>query len=259
MSLKSALGSGHGITQSIQDYLKSIYELTRSESAASTTALAKRLAVSPASVTGMVQRMATAKHPLVSYHKHRGVRLTRAGRRAALEVIRHHRLIETWLVRSLGYPWDAVHPEAEVLEHAISEDFERRISAALGNPARDPHGEPIPTPDLVMPRDASIPLAYLRPAQRAVVCRVEAHEAGLLRHLQTVGIGIGAELLVLGFSQNDGVSQLQVKGQRSRLTLGPAVTSRIFVEAVGTATPSGRASKRSPEGHPVPAATRKRG
>ncbi len=245
------------MTRSIQDYLKSIYALTQSGSAASTTALASRLAVSPASVTGMLQRMAAAKHPLIRYRKRQGVRLTREGRLAALEIIRHHRLIETWLVRSLGYPWDAVHPEAEVLEHVISEDFEKRVSAALGNPARDPHGEPIPTADLVMPEDASVPLADLRVAQEAVVCRVEAQEPGLLRHLQTIGIVIGTKLKVLGVSRYDGVSRVQIQGRKTRLTLGPAITSRIFVEDVRTPKLFRRPSRHISGDLPVPAGIRK--
>ncbi len=243
MRLNRDLISASKSTRSIQDYLKSIFDLTRSGSAASTTALAARLSVSPASVTGMIQRMAATKHPLVQYRKHRGVRLTAAGRLAALEVIRHHRLIETWLVRSLGYPWDAVHPEAEVLEHVISEDFEKRLSAALGNPARDPHGEPIPTPDLVMPEDSSVLLSDLRIGQAAVVSRVEAHEPGLLQHLQTIGVAIGTKLVVVGVSPYDGVCQVQINGHKRSLTLGPAITRRVFVESVRSLR---RTTKRSP-------------
>jgi DtxR family Mn-dependent transcriptional regulator len=133
------------LTDSIQDYLKIIYELTVSGEAASTTALAERLGIAPGSVTGMLQKLSSVRPALVSYQKYQGVTLTDAGRRAALKVIRHHRLIEAWLVQSLGYAWDEVHNEAERLEHVISEDFEMRIAAALGHPQRDPHGEPIPS------------------------------------------------------------------------------------------------------------------
>lgn len=234
MKLNSVLRADPALSRSIQDYLKAIYDLTESGGAASTTALAARLAVAPASVTGMVQKMAASKHPLIQYRKHQGVRLTRQGKLAALEVIRHHRLIETWLVRSLGYPWDAVHGEAEELEHVISEDFEKRISAALGNPARDPHGEPIPSAELIMPEDKSVPLNELLPSQEAVVCRVEAGEPDLLRYLETSGVVIGAKLKVLDVSHYDGLSRLRVGRQRQRLTLGPAITSRVFVEQVPT-------------------------
>src|SRR4026207_1079142 len=139
------------LTISIQDYLKNIYELTESGESASTNALATKLKIKPASVTGMVQKLASSKPALVEYQKHQGVTLTKEGRKAALEVIRHHRLIETWLVQTLGYSWDEVHEEAERLEHVISEDFERRIAAALGHPMRDPHGQLIPTGDLKNP------------------------------------------------------------------------------------------------------------
>src|SRR5581483_4022009 len=159
------------LTFSIQDYLKNIYELTDSGEPATTTALAERLGIAPASVTGMVQKLSTAKPPLLKYRKHQGVMLTNEGQRAALEVIRHHRLLEAWLVKTLGYSWDEVHNEAEKLEHVISEDFEKRIAAAMGNPERDPHGEPIPSEDLVMPDDESVALVNLESKQEAVVCR----------------------------------------------------------------------------------------
>src|SRR5512142_799876 len=185
------------ITDSIQDYLKAIYELTVKSEPASTTALAARLGVEPASVTGMVQKLAAARPPLVEYRKHHGVKLTASGRRAALEVIRHHRLLETWLVKTLGYSWDEVHSEAERLEHVISEDFEERVAAALGYPLRDPHGEPIPSSELVMPTDESVPLQSLANGQKAVVRRVDAQDQGLLRHLEELHLIPGARLEVL--------------------------------------------------------------
>src|SRR5512138_3452862 len=157
------------ITISTQDYLKRIYELTENGEAASTNALAKKLNIKPASVTGMIQKLASAKPALVEYQKHQGVTLTKDGRRGALEVIRHHRLLEAWLVQTLGYSWDEVHEEAERLEHVISEDFESRIATEMGNPVRDPHGELIPTADLKMPLDRSLPLSALRPKQTGSV------------------------------------------------------------------------------------------
>ena len=155
------------ISDSIQDYLKIIYVLTQNGESASTSALATRLGFAPASVTGMMQKLSSITPALVSYRKHQGVILTSAGQRAALEVIRHHRLIEAWLVQTLGYSWDEVHNEAEKLEHVISEDFEMRVAAALGHPDRDPHGEPIPSAELVMPADKSIPLSSMQPEQEA--------------------------------------------------------------------------------------------
>ena len=121
-------------SQSTQDYLKYIFELTRHGEPASTNDLAACLEVAPASVTGMVQKLAAAKPPLVNYRKHQGVTLTDEGQRAALEIIRHHRLLETWLVQTLGYTWDEVHAEACRLEHAISEDFGTRLAAFLCRP-----------------------------------------------------------------------------------------------------------------------------
>ena len=164
------------LTDSVQDYLKIIYELSQDGKTANTNALATRLGIAPASVTGMVQKLSSVKPALVTYRKHQGVTLTTAGERAALEVIRHHRLIEAWLVQSLGYSWDEVHAEAEKLEHVISEEFEMRIAAALGDPERDPHGEPIPSAELVMPADKSIPLSSMQPEQEAAVRRVDAQD-----------------------------------------------------------------------------------
>jgi len=127
------------LTAPIQDYLKAIYELSARQSSASTSALAERMGVTPASVTGMIQRLAAAQPPLVAYRKYQGVTLTPAGEREALKVIRSHRLLEAYLVQELGYSWDTVHEEACRLEHVISDDFERRIAEALGEPQRDPH------------------------------------------------------------------------------------------------------------------------
>lgn len=218
------------LTDSIQDYLKAIYELTRSGEAASTNALASRLGFEPASVTGMVQKLAGTRPPLVSYRKHHGVKLTAAGQRAALEVIRHHRLLEAWLVKTLGYSWDEVHTEAEKLEHVISEDFEERIAAALGDPVRDPHGEPIPSSDLVMPNDGSVPLASLEAGQRAIIRRVDAQDVEFLRHLEELNLIPGTAIEVLSISPFDQIIHLKV-GERVKATiLGPAITGRVFVE-----------------------------
>lgn len=218
------------LTDSIQDYLKSIYRLTENGQLASTNALAERLRVAPASVTGMLQKLATANPPLVKYRKHQGVMLTAAGKRAALEVIRHHRLIEVWLMQTLGYSWDEVHSEAEKLEHVISEDFERRIASAMGHPKRDPHGEPIPSANLVMPRDQSIPLSALEPEEEATVRRVHAPDAGFLRHLEELGLIPGARVKTLPVSRYDQVMRVQIRGQKEAVVVGPAVASRVFVE-----------------------------
>lgn len=219
------------LTPSIQDYLKQIFALTANGEPASTNALAERLDIAPASVTGMVQKLAGFHPPLVIYRKHQGVLLTPDGQRAALEVIRHHRLLETWLVRSLGYTWDEVHTEACRLEHAISEDFEARIAAALGNPSRDPHGDLIPDANLVMPGDETYPLSSLRPGQRAVILRVNDDDPAFLRYLSSLGLVPGAQLSVIGYSPFDNNLTVQVNGQ-APIVQGLAVTYKIYVESL---------------------------
>jgi DtxR family Mn-dependent transcriptional regulator len=216
------------LTISIQDYLKNIYELTESGESASTNALAAKLKIKPASVTGMVQKLASAKPALVDYQKHQGATLTKEGRKAALEVIRHHRLLEAWLVKTLGYSWDEVHEEAERLEHVISEDFERRIAAAMGNPDRDPHGELIPTADLKMPLDNTAPLSTLRPNQTGIVQCVKAADTELLRHLDSLGLVPGVQIEVKEYSPFD--HNLTVKVGRKSTVLGLNITSKIFIE-----------------------------
>jgi DtxR family Mn-dependent transcriptional regulator len=218
------------ITAPVQDYLKAIYELSARHGSASTSALAERMGVAPASVTGMIQRLAAAVPPLVAYRKYQGVTLTLTGERQALKVIRSHRLLETYLVQELGYGWDMVHEEACRLEHVISEDFERRIAAALGDPPRDPHGELIPTAKLTMPGDETQPLADLRPPQQAVIRRVEAEAADFLRYLEAINLVPGARVEVLAYSPYDQNLSLCVNG--NELVLGPVVTGRIFVEGL---------------------------
>lgn len=216
------------LTISTQDYLKTIYELTENGENATTNALAKKLNISPPSVTGMIQKLASAKPALVEYQKHQGVTLTKEGKKAALEVIRHHRLLEAWLVQTLGYSWDEVHEEAERLEHVISEDFEQRIAAAMGHPDRDPHGEPIPSADLKMPFDDSTRLSALRPNQTATIKRVIASDKDLLRHLDGMGLVPGAQIEVNDYSPFD--HNLTIRVGRKSFVLGLSITNKIFVE-----------------------------
>lgn len=218
------------ITISTQDYLKSIYELTENGESASTNALAQKMNISAPSVTGMIQKLASEKPALVEYQKHQGVTLTKEGRKAALEVIRHHRLLEAWLVQTLGYSWDEVHEEAERLEHVISEDFERRIAAAMGNPTRDPHGEPIPSADLKMPADDTTPLSSLRPTQSAKIRRVDARDPDLLRHLDSLGLTPGTRIEIIEYSSFD--NNLTIKVGKRVSIVGLKITSKIFVEEV---------------------------
>jgi DtxR family transcriptional regulator, Mn-dependent transcriptional regulator len=219
------------ITQSTQDYLKHIFELTENGEPASTNDLAARLGISPASVTGMVQKLAGTMPPLLEYRKHQGVRLTPEGERVALEVLRHHRLLEAWLVKSLGYSWDEVHEEACRLEHVISEDFEARMAAALGDPERDPHGDPIPSAALVMPREQARPLSSIQSVQQAVILRVNDEDPTFLRHLDELGLVPGANLKVTNYSAFDDNLTITVQG-KSPTVLGPGITSKIFVEAL---------------------------
>ena len=156
--------------------------------------------------------------------------LTEAGQRAALEVIRHHRLIEAWLVQTLGYSWDEVHNEAEKLEHVISEEFEARIAAAMGNPIRDPHGDPIPSADLVMPKYENSALSSLQLDQEATVCKVQSQDIDLLKYLESLGLVIGARVKTLEVSPYDHVMKLKVRGRKEAVMLGPVVTNRVFVE-----------------------------
>ena len=218
------------ITQSIQDYLKAIYDLNTEEGAVSTSALAARLGIAPASVTGMLQRLAGTEPALIVYRKHHGVQLTPAGERAALEVIRHHRLLETYLVEALGYTWDEVHAEACRLEHVISEGLEARIAEHLGNPERDPHGAPIPTLELDMPLEKDLPLSVLRPSQSATITRVHDEDPALLRQLESLGLLPGSHLTILDFTESDENLRLQVEGQSQSVVLGSAITNQIFVE-----------------------------
>jgi len=218
------------LSQSMQDYLKQIYDLSKDGVPASTTDLASGLGIAPASVTGMIQRLSIAKPKLVHYHKHQGVTLTDAGKRAALEVIRRHRLIEAWLVQTLEYSWDEVHEEAERLEHVISEEMETRIAAALGNPSRDPHGDLIPTADLTLPSDDTRPLASLRTGESATVKRVMDDNPGLLRHLREIGIMPETKIIVKDYSKYDGNLTIHVESQRSNVILGTAISNKIFVE-----------------------------
>lgn len=184
-------------TESVDNYLKAILALGGPEErSVSSTALAQRLQVAPASITNMLQKLASAAKPLVEYEKHRGVRLSPTGRRRALEVLRHHRLIETFLYEILDYPIEEVHEEAERLEHFISERFEERISAKLGHPKFDPHGHCIPAMDGGMSRHTSIPLSAVDRDGEFVVDSVSDEDADLLKRLNAHGIAPGAHIRI---------------------------------------------------------------
>jgi DtxR family Mn-dependent transcriptional regulator len=218
------------LTQSVEDYLKIIYLLTTEFGRASTTQIAEHLGVKPGSVTGMLQKMAETDPALVEYQKHRGAVLTLQGEQAALEMIRHHRLLELFLYKTLGYTWDEVHGEADRLEHVISEEFEERMAQALGNPTRDPHGEPIPTRDFQLPPQSSLRLSDLRPGNRARVQRVDSTDEKLLRYLSEIGLVPQAQVTVLDYSAFDDNLRIQVGSRAEPIVLGPRVTNQIFRE-----------------------------
>jgi DtxR family transcriptional regulator, Mn-dependent transcriptional regulator len=181
--------------EALEDYAKAIYSLQRRGNPVSTSLLADRLSVSAGAVTAMLKRL--DGEGLIDYEPYHGARLTAAGERLALEVIRHHRLLEAYLVEVLGMPWDQVHAEAEVLEHYISEELETLIAAALGDPGHDPHGDPIPDADLQIAEDRSVPLAGLRAGAAAEFVRVSDSDSGMLRYLAERGITPGERLEVV--------------------------------------------------------------
>ena len=179
----------------VEDFLKAVFEVSRAaDGSASTSALAEALDVTPATVTAMAKRLAEAG--LVDHAPYRGVTLTAPGRRIAVETIRHHRLVETYLHEALGVPWDQLHAEAERWEHVLSEDLEQRMDAALGHPTHDPHGSPIPSPELHLAETDWPTLASLRAGQRARVAEVEDGDAALLRYLGGLGLYPGTGLEV---------------------------------------------------------------
>ncbi|HEY7692366.1 MAG TPA: metal-dependent transcriptional regulator [Gaiellaceae bacterium] len=183
------------LSASIEDYAKAIYVLEERHGVASTTALADRLEISAPAVSAMVKKLAALGY--VTHVRYRGVRLTEEGRRIALEVLRHHRLLETYLVEELGVPWDRVHAEAEVLEHVLSEGLEERIAAKLGEPTHDPHGDPIPAADGTLVEPPTVALAALGPGDRGRFVRVSDSDPRLLRELAGLGIRPGDELEVV--------------------------------------------------------------
>ena len=177
-------------SQAIENYAKAIYALEqRGARAVTTNALAERLGVTPASASNMVKKL--DELGFVTHIPYRGVKLTQSGRRVALEVLRHHRLLELYLSESLGVPWDRVHDEAEVLEHVLSEDLEALIAAKLGNPTHDPHGDPIPSAELEIEEGETECLAELEPGARGVFVRVSDSDPGMLRYLADLGITPG--------------------------------------------------------------------
>jgi DtxR family Mn-dependent transcriptional regulator len=214
-------------SEAVDDYLKIIFALTREAHFAATGEIAARLALAPASVTGMIQRLAAQDPPLVEYSKNRGASLTQAGRHRALEVIRHHRLLETFLHETLGISWEKVHEEAEKLEHYISEDLEDRIAALLGNPEVDPHGSPIPHKDGTIPEVASASVMDLELGAEAVLAKVPSDDPELLCYLESLGMIPGAPVRLDSVEPFGGPVYLR-SGER-RFGIGQEVARRLLV------------------------------
>jgi DtxR family transcriptional regulator, Mn-dependent transcriptional regulator len=215
-------------TESIENYLKAIYEIQRESGRVSTNALSEKLSVAPASVTSMIKKLSEKK--LLTHKRYQGVKLTQAGQKIALEVIRHHRLIELYLAEALGVPWDRVHEEAEKWEHVLSEDLEDRMDAALGYPTRDPHGSPIPSRDGTMIELDSIPLADMKPGQHGVVAEVSDHDPTLLRYIGEMGLYPSAKVKVVAVEPFSGPITLEVE-EASRV-LGAEAAQYVFITVV---------------------------
>src|SRR2546421_9149833 len=216
------------VSAHVEDYAKAVYALeARRGAAVATTDLADRLGVSPASVSGMLRKL--SELGLVEHERYHGVRLTERGRRVALEVIRHHRLVELFLVESLGMTWDEVHAEAEVLEHALSEELEELIAAKLGNPTVDPHGDPIPSRELELAETSSQALVELGPGDVATFVRISDSDPDMLRFLGKRGIVPGTTLELVERQPFDG--PLFVRVGRKIHVLGSVLASAMRVEA----------------------------
>lgn len=214
----------------VEDYTKAIYALeARGGSAVSITALAQRLGVTPAAASAMVKKLAARE--LIEHEPYREVSLTPAGRRVALGVIRHHRLLETFLSEELGMPWDRVHREAEVLEHVVSEELVALIAAKLGNPARDPHGDPIPTAELGMHEGSTQSLGTLEPGSAGTFVRVSDSDPAMLRYLAERGIAPGDRLEVVEQQPFGGPTVARFGADADVHALGGALARAMRVQA----------------------------
>lgn len=212
------------LSPQVQDYLKTIYALER-EGGATTTALAEALGLRPASVTGMLKKLAAMK--LIRHVPYRGARLTPRGEQLALEVVRHHRLIELFLIEALGYGWDEVHDEADRLEHVISEDFEDRLAARLGHPRLDPHGDPIPAKDGTLVVTREMRLEALPVGEAATVVRVDDRDPARLRYAAELGLVPSARVTLLRSDPYGGSLRLRI-GRQER-SVGPELARWVFI------------------------------
>ncbi|HET8952240.1 MAG TPA: metal-dependent transcriptional regulator [Solirubrobacteraceae bacterium] len=215
------------MSQAVEDYAKAVFALqTEARGPVTTTAVAERLGVTPASASAMLRRL--DEHGLVAHRRYHGVELTPEGRRVALRVLRHHRLLETYLAESLGVPWDRVHQEAEVLEHVLSDELEALIAAKLGHPTHDPHGDPIPSAELVLEERACVCLASLEAGAAGVLVRVSDADPEMLRYLAARGIAPGSHLEVLERQPFGGPLFVRIDGEDH--VLGGELAQAMSVE-----------------------------
>ncbi len=213
------------LTAPVEDYLKTIYGFERDGRAAATNDIAQRLSIAPASVSGMVQRL--ADQGLVEYERYKGVRLTTAGRKAALKTLRRHRVIEAYLVHALGYGWDGVHEEAERLEHSASDTLIDRMASAIGEPLTDPHGAPIPTREGKIDETVHQSLADTPVGTRTRVVRVGDEDPGMLRYLDSLGLRPGTEVVLTSRAPFDGPITITIGADTQQV--GSALAARVLV------------------------------
>lgn len=224
------------LTAPVEDYLKAIYTIGRGTGAAATNEIAQRLALAPASVSGMVQRL--ADQGLLAYERYHGVKLTETGRRAALRTLRRHRVIEAYLAQALGYPWDGVHAEAERLEHAASDELVDRMAATMGEPEVDPHGAPIPTRDGAVDETEYTSLAELGVGTPGVVVRVADEDPAMLRYLAELSVVPGKRVTVKSRAPYGGPITLVVG--RAEISVGPALAAHVLTAPVTAKAAAGR-------------------
>jgi DtxR family Mn-dependent transcriptional regulator len=214
------------LTGQAEDYLKAIYELEQKGTSAGTNDIAARLGIAAASVTGMVQRL--SRLGLVQVERYKGAKLTAAGRKAALQLIRRHRIIESYLVERLGYGWDDVHDEAERLEHAASDELIARMAESIGNPTADPHGAPIPSEEGEVDETRLRSIADLDAGLEATVVRMSDRDPAFLRYLDGLGIRPGARVQVAAKAPFGGPISLEIDGARH--DVGTAAAERVYIK-----------------------------
>jgi DtxR family Mn-dependent transcriptional regulator len=222
---ESRFAAREALTAPVEDYLKAIYAIGKGTGAAATNDIAQRLALAPASVSGMVRRL--AEQGLLAYERYHGVKLTESGRRAALRTLRRHRVIEAYLAKALGYPWDRVHEEAERLEHAASDELVDRMAATIGEPEVDPHGAPIPTRDGAVDETEYRSLAELSVGASGSVVRVADEDPEMLRYLGELAIVPGKRVTVKARAPYDGPITLSLG--RQELSIGRALAAHVLV------------------------------